>query len=122
MASGENEAIAVHPLGVLGIVFHLRSVKRSSNLSTSERKTHVTRVGRGNGVHCETTCLVSGGGEGSHLINLGGGLRHHQGRSLTDGTESAGGGEPFNTGGESRTGNNKRRELHVWYSEKRDRK
>mmetsp|Transcript_29830 Transcript_29830/g.55013 ORF Transcript_29830/g.55013 Transcript_29830/m.55013 type:complete len:200 (-) Transcript_29830:111-710(-) len=112
MSSGEDEAIAVEPLGVLGVVLHLGSVKGGANLGTSKRKTHVARVSGGNGVHCKTTGLIGGGGEGGHLVDLGGGLSHLPGGGLTDTDSADGSRESLNTGGDGRTGNNKRGKLH----------
>jgi hypothetical protein len=58
MSSRQDETITVHPGKVLGVVGHLRSVQDSTNLSTSKRKTHVTRVSSGNGVHGQTTSFI----------------------------------------------------------------
>mmetsp|Transcript_23877 Transcript_23877/g.37589 ORF Transcript_23877/g.37589 Transcript_23877/m.37589 type:complete len:622 (-) Transcript_23877:51-1916(-) len=114
MSSGENETITVHPLRVAGVVLHLGSVKNGSNFGASKGKTHVAGVSGGDGVHGKTTRLVGGGGEGGHLVDLGGGLSHLHGSGLTDSSEGTGGRgrESLNSGGKGRTGNNKRGELH----------
>mmetsp|Transcript_20881 Transcript_20881/g.35892 ORF Transcript_20881/g.35892 Transcript_20881/m.35892 type:complete len:584 (-) Transcript_20881:129-1880(-) len=78
VSSREDETITVEPLGVLGVVLHLRSVKNGSDLGTSKGKTHVSRVSGSDGVHGKTTGLVGGSGEGSHLVNLSGGISHLQ--------------------------------------------
>mmetsp|Transcript_1811 Transcript_1811/g.4526 ORF Transcript_1811/g.4526 Transcript_1811/m.4526 type:complete len:463 (-) Transcript_1811:145-1533(-) len=111
VASRKDEAVTVEPLGVLGIVLHLRSVKGGTNLGASKRKTHVSRVSGGNGVHGKTTGLVGSGGEGGHLVDLSGSLGHLQGGSLTD-AHGAHGGETLNTSGDGRSGNNKLGEFH----------
>ena len=51
---------------------YLRSVKNRSNFSASKRKTHVSRVSGGNGVHGKTTSFVGGGGKSSSLVDLSG--------------------------------------------------
>ena len=42
---------------------YLRSVKNGSNFGASKGKTHVSRVGGGNGVHGKTTSFIGGGGK-----------------------------------------------------------
>mmetsp|Transcript_24619 Transcript_24619/g.38027 ORF Transcript_24619/g.38027 Transcript_24619/m.38027 type:complete len:530 (+) Transcript_24619:759-2348(+) len=73
VSGGEDEAVAVDPGGVLGVVGHLASVKGGSNLTTSEGKTHVTRVSGSNGVHGQTTSLIGSGGERSEVGGLSSG-------------------------------------------------
>mmetsp|Transcript_31839 Transcript_31839/g.67832 ORF Transcript_31839/g.67832 Transcript_31839/m.67832 type:complete len:518 (+) Transcript_31839:724-2277(+) len=114
VAGGEDEAVTVHPLGILRVVLHLGSVENGSNFSASKRKTHVAGVSGGDGVHGKTTGLVGGRGESGHLVNLSGGLRHLKGGGLANAPKSTGGsgGESLNTSSDSRSGNNKRGELH----------
>ena len=52
---------------------YLGAVKDRSNLSTSKRKTHVSGVSGGNGVHGKTTSFVGSSGKSGHLVSLGGG-------------------------------------------------
>mmetsp|Transcript_30080 Transcript_30080/g.64466 ORF Transcript_30080/g.64466 Transcript_30080/m.64466 type:complete len:528 (-) Transcript_30080:46-1629(-) len=59
----KNESITVDPLRVRGVVLHLGSVKGGSNFGGSKRKTHVSGVGGGNGVHGKSTGFVGSGGE-----------------------------------------------------------
>jgi hypothetical protein len=49
---------------------HLKAIKCGSDLSGSKRKTHVTRVSSGDGVHGKTTCLVGSGSKGSLGVNI----------------------------------------------------
>mmetsp|Transcript_52038 Transcript_52038/g.125585 ORF Transcript_52038/g.125585 Transcript_52038/m.125585 type:complete len:636 (-) Transcript_52038:69-1976(-) len=56
----KDESVTVDPLGVLGVVLHLRSVKDGTDLGGTKGKTHVTGVCGGDRVHGQTTCLVGG--------------------------------------------------------------
>mmetsp|Transcript_15804 Transcript_15804/g.26688 ORF Transcript_15804/g.26688 Transcript_15804/m.26688 type:complete len:467 (-) Transcript_15804:73-1473(-) len=111
VSSRKDETITVDPLGILGVVLHLRSVKNSSNFGTSKGKTHVSRVGGGNGVHGKTTGFVGSGGKSSLGVNLSGSIGHLEWRG-TDG-RAGDGGETLNTSGKSRGGNSDHRELHL---------
>mmetsp|Transcript_10547 Transcript_10547/g.20282 ORF Transcript_10547/g.20282 Transcript_10547/m.20282 type:complete len:535 (-) Transcript_10547:50-1654(-) len=81
VSSRKDETIAVDPLGVLGIVLHLGAPQDGANLGATKGKTHVTRVSGGDRVHGQTTSLVGGGSESSHLVSLDGSA-HLQGRRL----------------------------------------
>mmetsp|Transcript_10914 Transcript_10914/g.16470 ORF Transcript_10914/g.16470 Transcript_10914/m.16470 type:complete len:430 (-) Transcript_10914:162-1451(-) len=76
VSSRKDETITVDPLGILGVVLHLRSVKNGSNFGASKGKTHVSRVGGSNGVHGKTTGFVGSGGKSSLGVNLGGSIGH----------------------------------------------
>mmetsp|Transcript_23944 Transcript_23944/g.33622 ORF Transcript_23944/g.33622 Transcript_23944/m.33622 type:complete len:524 (-) Transcript_23944:156-1727(-) len=107
VSSRKDEAITVNPLGVLGVVAHLGSVKNGTNFSSSKRKTHVTRVGSGNGVHSKTTSLVSGCGKSGLLVNIDGSA--HPEDILADSERATslegGSGKTVNTSGKGRGGN-----------------
>mmetsp|Transcript_20994 Transcript_20994/g.34638 ORF Transcript_20994/g.34638 Transcript_20994/m.34638 type:complete len:622 (+) Transcript_20994:383-2248(+) len=113
VSSRKDETITVDPLGVLGVVLHLRSVKNGSNFGASKRKTHVSRVGGSNGVHGKTTGFVGSGGKGSLCVNISGSIGHLEWSGTHDTTGGGNGGEAFNTGGKGRGGNSDRRELHL---------
>ena len=59
----KDESVTVDPGRVSSVVLHLGSVKGSSNFGGSKRKTHVSRVGGGNGVHGKSTGFIGGGGK-----------------------------------------------------------
>ena len=62
----ENTRIAYFP----NDVSYLSSVQGCSDLGSTQRKSHVPRVGSGDGVHGQTTSLVGSSGEGSFGVNL----------------------------------------------------
>jgi len=113
VSSRKDETITVDPLGVLGVVLHLRSVKNGSNFGASKGKTHVSRVGGGNGVHGKTTGFVGGGGKSSLSVNLSGSIGHLEWGGTHDTAGGGNSGETFNTSGEGRGGNSDHRELHL---------
>mmetsp|Transcript_13306 Transcript_13306/g.24968 ORF Transcript_13306/g.24968 Transcript_13306/m.24968 type:complete len:266 (-) Transcript_13306:155-952(-) len=102
----KDEAITVHPLGVLGVVLHLSTIKSSSNLSSSKGKTHVTRVSSSNGVHGKTTSLVSSLCKSSLGINVDSGrLERHIAYSKGSSTVVNIHGESVNSSGHGRSSN-----------------
>ena len=70
VSGGKDESITVDPGRVSSVVLHLGSVKGSSNFGGSERKTHVSRVGGGNGVHGKTTGFIGSGGKSSLGVSI----------------------------------------------------
>jgi hypothetical protein len=58
---------------------YLGSIKDGSNLGGSERKTHVTGMSGGDGVHGNTTSLVGGGGKGGLGLGINGSAHHKRG-------------------------------------------
>mmetsp|Transcript_7983 Transcript_7983/g.17171 ORF Transcript_7983/g.17171 Transcript_7983/m.17171 type:complete len:342 (-) Transcript_7983:24-1049(-) len=60
----KDESITVDPCRVSSVVLHLGSVKTGSNFGGSKRKTHVSRVGSGNGIHGKTTGFIGSGLKG----------------------------------------------------------
>mmetsp|Transcript_830 Transcript_830/g.1761 ORF Transcript_830/g.1761 Transcript_830/m.1761 type:complete len:573 (+) Transcript_830:660-2378(+) len=66
----KDESITVDPGRVSGVVLHFLSVKSGSNLGGSKRKTHVSRVGSGNGVHGKTTGFIRRGLKGSLGVSI----------------------------------------------------
>lgn len=55
------------------LVTYLRSVKNGTNLGSTQRKTHVTRVSSSNRVHGQTTRFICSGGESRHFVSFNGG-------------------------------------------------
>mmetsp|Transcript_59790 Transcript_59790/g.177195 ORF Transcript_59790/g.177195 Transcript_59790/m.177195 type:complete len:630 (+) Transcript_59790:400-2289(+) len=113
VARRKDEAVTVHPLGVLGIVDHLVAVKGGADLGSAEGKAHVARVSGGDGVHSKTAGLVGGGREGrlgvgidlgGHLKGRGGNAEPGGGARRREGVDAA--------GSEGRGGDGEHGELH----------
>ena len=66
----KDESVTVDPGRVSSVVLHLGSVKGSSNFGGSKRKTHVSGVGGGNGVHGKTTGFIGSGGKSSLGVRI----------------------------------------------------
>ena len=60
-------------------ITYSRSVKGSTDLGGSERKSHVSGVSSGNGVHGKTTGLVSGLCKGGSGVDISGSAHLHSG-------------------------------------------
>mmetsp|Transcript_14645 Transcript_14645/g.29644 ORF Transcript_14645/g.29644 Transcript_14645/m.29644 type:complete len:487 (-) Transcript_14645:141-1601(-) len=82
VSSGEDEAVTVDPLRVLRVVSHGLAPENSTDLSSTKRKTKVSRVGSSHTVHGETTFFVSSLGESSQLGFGDGGRRSHSRRNV----------------------------------------
>jgi hypothetical protein len=104
VSSREDETITVDPFGVLGIVLKLSSVKSGTDFGTTQRKTHVTRVSGGNGVHSKTTSFVGSSGKSGLDIYISS-SRHLKNVGIADSeATSRSCGESVGTGGECRSG------------------
>mmetsp|Transcript_5883 Transcript_5883/g.7631 ORF Transcript_5883/g.7631 Transcript_5883/m.7631 type:complete len:621 (-) Transcript_5883:46-1908(-) len=114
VSSRKDETVTVHPLGVLGVVGHLGSIKTGSDLGGTEGKTHVTRMCGSDGVHSKTTGLVGSGGECCHFVRLDLSGLEHSALTNSEGTRGGhlGSGETVHPGGKGRGGNSEHGELH----------
>mmetsp|Transcript_13216 Transcript_13216/g.27334 ORF Transcript_13216/g.27334 Transcript_13216/m.27334 type:complete len:530 (+) Transcript_13216:643-2232(+) len=97
VSGGKDESVTVDPLRVSSVVLHLGSVKGSSNFGGSKRKTHVSRVGGGNGVHGKSTGFIGGGGKSGLGVGIDSSALQESGLSNA-GTSNLGGAEALDAG------------------------
>ena len=72
MSTGTNSSTANNKNNKTMMRSYLRSIENGSNLCSTQRETHVTRVSGSNGVHSQTTRFVRSGGERRHFVSFDG--------------------------------------------------
>mmetsp|Transcript_28771 Transcript_28771/g.56197 ORF Transcript_28771/g.56197 Transcript_28771/m.56197 type:complete len:291 (+) Transcript_28771:1437-2309(+) len=105
VSARENEAITVDPLGILGVVLEEVGEEDSADLSAAEGKAEMAGLGRGDGVHGETTGLGRDAGEGGGVLagsNLHAERRHTLAREGRAEAHAGGGGADAGLGDEPR--------------------